>query len=84
MRKQYTIEKTYNGFIVTFEHQSHSFLPSNIRVAKTMTEVIRIIKNNLLNQEIKLEIGEQVELKKGDVFPSVEGVNDKDVEFELK
>ena len=92
MNKQYIIEKTYNGFIIKFDHIKivHSLwfqLPyqsQNIRIAKTLVEVVRIIKNDLQKQEIKREIGEQVELREGDVFPSVEGVDDKDVEFKAK
>ena len=84
MNKQYIIEKTYNGFIIKFDHTKLAYQSQNIRIAKTLVEVVRIIKNDLQKQEITLEIGEQVELKKGDVFPSVEGVDDNDVEFQIK
>jgi len=84
MNKQYIIEKTYNGFIIKFDHIKLAYQSQNIRIANTLVEVVRIIKNDLQKQEIKLEIGEQVKLREGDVFPSVEGVDDKDVEFKAK
>lgn len=44
MKKIYIVEKANNGFIIQFEHLKLSFEKPKLRVAKTLDEVIKIIK----------------------------------------
>ncbi len=47
MKKEYIVTKTSNGFIVRFGHLDNSYREENLRVALTLEEVTKIIKDDL-------------------------------------
>ncbi len=83
MKREYRIEIANNGFIIRFDHEPNSFRSENLRIAKSLTEVMRIMKQDIMSREVDITIGDTIYLKKGDTFPRVKGVADKDVAYAL-
>jgi hypothetical protein len=47
MKKIYIVEKAKNGFIVRFDHLKCSFETPKLCVAKTLDEVLKILKEDI-------------------------------------
>ena len=47
MKKEYEITKTRNGFIIIFKHEDKYYSDENTRVALTLQQIIRILKEDV-------------------------------------
>ena len=47
MKRKYIVEKTRNGFLITFDHLSDSYRVENQFVAKELDEIVELIEQDL-------------------------------------
>ena len=68
MKKIYIVEKAKNGFIIKFDYLKCAFETPKLCVAKTIDEVIKILKADmgLVKKDLILNVIDEVETKKTD------------------
>ena len=62
MKKIYIVEKAKNGFIIKFDHLKCAFETPKLCVAKTLEEIIKIIKADIN----VVDVEEDTKTKKAD------------------
>lgn len=51
MKARYEVTKTKNGFVIELHHENMGGMKENLYVAKSISEVVRIIKKLLLEHK---------------------------------
>lgn len=53
MKKIYVVEKAKNGFIIKFDHLKLAFETEKLCVAKTLDEVIEILREDINKEDVE-------------------------------